>query len=30
MRTRRANLTRAECNALAGLVDLLVQIWFER
>ena len=29
-KNERANLTRAECNELAGLVDLLVQIWFER
>jgi hypothetical protein len=26
----RANLSKAERNELASLVDMLVQIWFER
>jgi len=26
----RANLSQAERNELAGLVDVLVQLWFER
>lgn len=29
-KNERANLSRAERNELAGLVDLLVQVWFER
>ena len=29
-KNERANLSRAERNALAGLVDALVQIWLER
>jgi hypothetical protein len=29
-KNERANLTKAERNELAGLVDLLVQIWLER
>ena len=29
-KNERANLSKAERNALAGLVDLLVQIWLER
>lgn len=29
-KNERANLTKAERNELAGLVDLLVQMWFER
>ena len=29
-KNERANLSKAERNELAGLVDLLVQIWFER
>lgn len=29
-KNERANLSKAERNALAGLVDLLVQAWFER
>jgi hypothetical protein len=29
-KNERANLTKAERNALAGLVDLLVGIWLER
>jgi hypothetical protein len=29
-KNERANLSQAERNALAGLVGLLVQIWFER
>lgn len=29
-KNERANLTRAECNELAELVDLLVQIWLEK
>jgi hypothetical protein len=29
-KNERANLSRAECNELAGLVNLLVQIWLER
>jgi hypothetical protein len=29
-KNERANLSKAECNELAGLVDLLVQIWLER
>ena len=28
-KTERANLSKAERNALAGLVDVLVQIWLE-
>ena len=27
---RAANLTKADRNALAGLVDVLVQVWLER
>ena len=26
----RANLTKAERNGLADLVDVLIQVWFER
>ena len=29
-KNERANLSKAERNALAGLVDVLVQIWLER
>ncbi len=29
-KNERANLSRAERNALVGLVDALVQIWLER
>ncbi len=29
-KNERANLSKAERNELAGLVDLLVQVWFER
>lgn len=29
-KNERANLSKAERNELAGLVDLLVQIWLER
>jgi hypothetical protein len=29
-KNERANLSKAERNELAGLVDLLVQLWFER
>jgi hypothetical protein len=29
-KNERANLGRAERNALAGLVDMLIQAWFER
>ena len=29
-KNERANLSKAERNALAGLVDALVQIWLER
>lgn len=29
-KNERANISKAERNELAGLVDLLVQIWFER
>ena len=29
-KNERANLSKAERNELAGLVDLLVQQWFER
>lgn len=29
-KNERANLSKAERNELAGLVDLLVQAWFER
>ena len=29
-KNERANLSKAEHNALAGLVDVLVQIWLER
>jgi len=29
-KNERSNLTKAERNELAGLVDLLVQIWLER
>ena len=29
-KNERANLSKAERNALAGLVDDLVQLWFER
>jgi hypothetical protein len=29
-KNERANLSKAERNELAGLVDLLVEIWFER
>lgn len=29
-KNERPNLSKAERNELAGLVDLLVQIWFER
>lgn len=29
-KNERANLSKAERNGLAGLVDLLVQVWFER
>lgn len=29
-KNERANLSKAERNELAGLVDVLVQIWFER
>ena len=29
-KNERANLSKAERNTLAGLVDLLVQIWLER
>ena len=29
-KNERANLSKAERNALAGLVELLVQIWLER
>lgn len=29
-KNERANLGKAERNALAGLVDVLVQIWLER
>ena len=29
-KSERANLSKAERNELAGLVDLLVQVWFER
>ena len=29
-RNERANLSKAERNALASLMDMLVQIWLER
>ena len=29
-KNERANLSKAERNELAGLVELLVQVWFER
>lgn len=29
-KNERANLSKAERNELAGLVDVLVQIWLER
>ncbi|ACB35430.1 RelE-like cytotoxic translational repressor of toxin-antitoxin stability system [Leptothrix cholodnii SP-6] len=29
-KNERANISKAERNELAGLVDVLVQIWFER
>ena len=29
-KNERANLSKAERNALAGLVDVLVQVWLER
>lgn len=29
-KNERANLSKSERNELAGLVDLLVQVWFER
>jgi hypothetical protein len=29
-KNERANLSKAERNALAALVDVLVEIWFER
>jgi hypothetical protein len=29
-KNERANLTKADRNALAGLVDVLVQVWLER
>ena len=29
-KNERANLSKAGRNALAGLVDVLVQVWFER
>ena len=29
-KNERSNLSKAERNALAGLVDVLVQIWLER
>jgi len=29
-KNERANVSKAERNALAGLVDVLVQIWLER
>ena len=29
-KNERANLSKAERNALSGMVDLLVQIWLER
>ena len=29
-KTEQANLSKAERNELASLVDVLVQIWFER
>ena len=29
-KNERANLSKADRNALAGLVDVLVQVWFER
>jgi hypothetical protein len=29
-KNERANLSKAERNELAGLVDLLIQVWFER
>ena len=29
-KNERANLSKAERNELAGLVDVLVQVWFER
>lgn len=29
-KNERANISKAERNELAGLVDLLVQIWLER
>jgi hypothetical protein len=29
-KNERANLSKAERNDLAGLVDVLVQAWFER
>ena len=29
-KSERANLSKAERNALAGLVDVLVQVWLER
>ena len=28
-KNEKANINKAECNALAGLVELLVQIWLE-
>jgi len=29
-KNERSNLSKADRNALAGLVDVLVQVWFER
>ena len=29
-KNERANLSKAERNALAGLVEVLVQVWLER
>jgi hypothetical protein len=29
-KNERANLSKADRNALAGLVGVLVQVWFER